>query len=423
MVSDAEKPYSNMFRKHLSRTEHHDISNIMNGKYALVAIIALLLIAALLLKDNFIETTPKKGEYEGVFVGIDEAYDSLEEVKTLIDAVSPYTNLFIVGSTGITHNVTKLDEVSQYLYDKGLSFIIYTEMPPRIEAAWIENAKARWGNRFLGLYVYDEIGGKQLDFFTESHKIRHLVNEADNYTDARNQFVSVANMSLTWIVENFTDVENLKLYSSDYALYWFDYESGYDTIFAEFGWNYSRQLNVALNRGAATAQNKEWGVIITWKYTEPPYIESGEQLYDDMVLAYQNGAKYIIIFDTDKNYTHGILGEEHFQALRQFSEYAHKYPRTQDAASERVAFVLPENFAYGFRGPNDKIWGLWEANSTSFSYDLSVKLGDLLEQFGSKLDVIYDDSTFPVYKEAYSKIIFWNGTVVQRVTSQSLSFP
>ena len=379
----------------------------MNAKYALVAIITSLLIAALLLKYGFLDTNPAKGENVDVFVGIDAAYDSLEEIKTLVDAVSPYTNLFIIGSTGVTHNVTKLDDLAQYVYDKGLSFIIYTEMPPIIEATWIANAKAKWGDRFLGLYVYDEAGGKQLDDF----KVK-AVHEADNYTDAKNQFVSVLNMSLNWVFGNFTDIENLQLFSSDYALYWFDYEAGYDTIFAEFGWNYSRQLNVALNRGAATAQNKDWGVIITWTYTEPPYIESGEQLYDDMVLAYQNGAKYIVIFDTNKNYTHGILGEEHFQALRQFSEYAHKDPRTQNAASERVAFVLPEDFAYGFRGPNDKIWGLWEADADALSYELSVKLGNLLTQYGDKLDVIYDDPAFLVNTNSYSKIIFWNGTVI-----------
>jgi hypothetical protein len=377
----------------------------MNAKYILVAAIVSLLVAALLLKYGFLDTNSAKGEYVDVFIGVDAAYDSIDEIKTMVDAVSPYTNLFVIGSTGITHNTTKLDDLCQYVYDKGLSFIVYTEMPPKIEATWIETAKAKWGDRFLGLYVYDEVGGKQLDLF----KVK-AVREADNYTDARKKFVAVVNMSLNWVFWNFTGVDNLQLFSSDYALYWFDYKAGYDVEFAEFGWNYSRQLNVALNRGAATAQNKNWGAIITWTYTEPPYIESGEQLYDDLVLAYQNGAKYIVIFDTNKNYTHGILGEEHFQALRQFSEYAHKNPRTDNAASERVAFVLPEDFAYGFRGPNDKIWGLWEADA--FSYELSVKVGNLLEQYGTKLDIIYDDPSFPINTNTYCKTIFWNGTVI-----------
>ena len=71
--------------------------------------------------------------------------------------------------------------------------------------------------------------------------------------------------------------------------------------------NYSRQLNIDLCRGAATVQNKDWGVMITWTYTQPPYMESRTQLYNDMVLAYENGAKYIIIFDSNENYTQNVL--------------------------------------------------------------------------------------------------------------------
>lgn len=377
----------------------------MNAKHILVVAIVSTLIAAFLWQYGFLKPNEAKKNYSDVFIGIDAAYDSPEEIKTLVDAASPYTNFFVIGSTGITFNTTKLDDLCQYIYDKGLSFIIFTDSHDVAQPSnqYIASAKARWGDRFMGLYVYDEVGGKQLDMW----QVRP-VHEADNYSDARNQFVA----HLSYLARNYTGFDNVKVYSSDYALYWFDYAAGYDAIFAEFGWNYSRQLNIALVRGAATAQNKEWGAVITWTYDESPYIESREQLYDDLVLAYQNGAKYILIFDTNANFTHGILGEEHMQALKQFSEYAHKNPRTESPASERVSFVLPEDFAYGFRGPEDKIWGLWEANSTSLSYDLSVKLGDLLTQYGSRLDIIYDDPTFPVNTNVYSRTIFWNGTVV-----------
>ena len=50
-------------------------------------------------------------------------------------------------------------------------------------------------------------------------------------------------------------------------LYWFDYLGGYDTIFAQLGWNTSViNQQIAQLRGAATMQNKDWGTIITWKY-------------------------------------------------------------------------------------------------------------------------------------------------------------
>jgi hypothetical protein len=312
----------------------------------------------------------------------------------------------VIGSTGITYDETKLNETCQYIYDRGLSFIIFTERPPN-STQWLnyDYAKGRWGDRFLGLYVYDEVGGRQLDLY----KYRP-VYEADNCADASNQFVTMLNRTLEYVARNYTSYSNFQLFASDYALYWFDYKAGYDVIFAEFGWNYSRQLNVALCRGAATAQNRDWGVMITWTYDEPPYIESGEELYDDMVLAYKNGAKYIVIFDTNENYTHGILTEEHLAALKQFWQYAANNPRDSDAVNDRVAFALPKDFAYGFRGPSDKIWGLWEANDTS--YELCINLERQLKYYGTKLDVIYDDDVSNNNMRIYSKITFWNGTVV-----------
>ena len=207
----------------------------------------------------------------------------------------------------------------------------------------------------------------------------------------------------------YTNETSFPLFTSDYALYWFDYKAGYDVVFAEFGWNYSRQLNIALDRGAATIQNKDWGVMITWTYNNPPYIESGAELYKDMILAYNNGAKYILVFDTNKNYTQGILKDEHLEALRQFWNYTKKNPRTTQALSERIAFVLPKYYGYGFRGPNDKIWGFWEADALSL--EISHHLGSFLEEYGTNLDIIYDDDI--KYSELYSKYIFWNGTIIE----------
>jgi len=368
----------------------------------IVFILASLLTGAFFLQLSLLEGVPSRGSPLSIFVGVDAAYDSLEEIKTLVDAISPYTNLFVLGSTGITHNATKLDDACQYLYDKGLSFILYTEKPFRTQ--WLETAKNKWGNQFLGFYIYDEVGGRQLDVY----KWRPVWSAVNN-THASDQFVSNITMYVKWIAHSNTGSANFSAYTSDYALYWFDYKAGYDVVFAEFGWNYSRQLNVALGRGAATAHNKEWGVMITWTYTEPPYLESGEELYDDMILAYQNGAKYIVLFDTNENYTHGTLQEDHLDALKRFWQYAEKNPRTSGTTEDRVAFVLPKDFAYGFRGPSDKIWGLWEA--TPFSNELCISLSSHLEEHGAKLDVIYDEiDDYNAYP--YSKIIFWNGTVL-----------
>jgi hypothetical protein len=153
---------------------------------------------------------------------------------------------------------------------------------------------------------------------------------------------------------------------------------------------------------------KEWGVIVTWTYTEPPYLESGEELYDDLVLAYENGAKYITIFDSNENYTQGTLNEEHLAALKQFWQYMQDNPRETSSISDRVAYVLPNHYGYGFRGPNDKIWGLWGADN--ITDQICNAVGNLLEEYGSKLDIIYDEDLEPDNTYGYSKLIFWNSS-------------
>jgi hypothetical protein len=371
---------------------------LLKLKVLTIFLIICLLIAFPLIYYGFFVPESGKSEVTDVFVGVDVAYADLKAIESLIDEISSYTNTFVIGSTGITNNVTKLDEVCQYLYDKGMYFIIYWEMPPVTD---IGAYKRRWGDRFLGFYAHDEIGGRQLDLH------EWPVTEADNHTDAANQFVDDVNSLL---IDHYTNIEDYTLFTSDYALYWFDYKIGYDVVFAEFGWNYSRQLNVALNRGAATVQNEDWGVMITWTYNHRPYIESGQELYDDLVLAYENGAKYILVFDSNEGWTEGILEEEHLESLKQFWDFTKSNPRSIGVSSEGVAFVLPKDFGYGFRGPDDKIWGLWEADA--FSLEISYHLGTLLEEYGTNLDIIYDDEL--EYDELYSKYIFWNGTIIEK---------
>jgi hypothetical protein len=369
-----------------------------------VAIFCFLLVVPLAFTSIFLLDSSKK-ESTDVFIGIDVAYSDIEEIKTLVDEVSSYTNLFVIGSTGISHDQMKLEETCQYLSDQDMQFIIYTDTSRTLKM--INDVARKYEDNFMGLYYDDEQGGKQLDIFEY-----RWVKEAENYTDAANKFVerlngwlnrrTIRNETLPYAPSDFP------LFTSDYSLYWFDYQAGYDVVFAEFGWNYSRQLNVALCRGAATVQNKEWGVMITWTYNDPPYIESGPELYEDMVLAYENGAKYILVFDTNENYTEGILKEEHFVALEEFWQYTQTHPRNNNQIEKRAAFVLPSDYGYGFRGPEDKIWGLWE--NTTLSLEMGYHLGYFLEEHGMNLDIIYGNEI--TTNEIYSKYIFWNGIIV-----------
>ena len=390
----------------------------MKTKYILITILlVLLLIVPVFLYYGFLADTPAKGEPSGLFVGVDVAYDNVTEIKMLVDEISPYTNTIVIGSTGITFDIAKLDDLCQYVYDREFYFMIYGHPigdPEKlvIQKQWVLDAKPRWGDQFLGLYAFDEPGGRQLD--NASYKVVHDEEWfADNWTEAADKYVNTLFVRyLHHTIEDQLGGIDLPLFTSDYALYWFDYKASYDVVFAEFGWNFSRHINVALDRGAANVHNRDWGVMITWTYTEPPYLESEKELYDDLVLAYENGAKYILIFDTNKNYTHGVLKEEgRLDALKRFWRYAIDNPRPSDPPSDRIAYVLPKDYGYGFRGPNDKIWGLWAAADYNDSFKISTEVGNLIDKYQNRLDIIYDDGLEAGNSYGYSELIFWNGTV------------
>jgi hypothetical protein len=139
-------------------------------------------------------------------------------------------------------------------------------------------------------------------------------------------------------------------------------------------------------------------------------------LYNDLLLAYNNGAKYILVFNSDKEYTSNILMQEHLDALKHFWQYAQQHPRTANPVNERTAYILPKDYAYGFRGPNDKIWGLWEADSLSAT--MSIELGSLLQQHDSKLDIIYQDALGHSSAQEYKSIVYWNSTTLVSPTPQ-----
>jgi hypothetical protein len=338
----------------------------------------------------------------GVFVGVDAGYGGVKDMESLVDEVKSYTNFFVIGSLNITYDVNSLNEVCQYLYDSGLYFSPFMHINNEInqsqwfnQSQWASYAGQRWGNRFWGVYAYDEAGGHQID-----QSYPYPMKEADNYSDAADKYIE----DLAGHLKDFK-FRDVPLLTSDYALYEFDYRSGYDVVLAEFGWNFSRPLHVALCRGAATGHNKDWGVIITWTYMQPPYIENGTELYNDMVTAYQNGAKYILVFDANANYTQGILGGEHLEALQKFWQYVRGNPRTSQVIDNRVAYVLPKDYGYGFRVANDTIWGLWEADN------LSCRIGNdastLVDEYKPLMDIIYEDD-LQLNVSKYSEFIFWN---------------
>jgi hypothetical protein len=224
----------------------------MKSKYHSIFITSFLVIS-LFLTYYLLSGEDESEDIHDFYFGVDVAYSDLDKIEELIDEVSSYTNLFLIGSTGITRNATTLNGTCQYLYEKDLNFIVYFEFPFRLNS--LKEIQSQFGDRFLGLEYEDENGGMQLDL----GELR-FVEESEDYSDAANQFVDGVNGYLNWQhFQSHTLPSDFYLFTADYGLYWFDYKAGYDVVFAEFGWNYSRQLNVALCRGAATIQDKEWG--------------------------------------------------------------------------------------------------------------------------------------------------------------------
>ncbi|MCW4034523.1 MAG: hypothetical protein NWF03_04085 [Candidatus Bathyarchaeota archaeon] len=372
-------------------------------------ILAVFFVSLLFIPLFWVIQHPNSGDSEpDFFVGVDTAYDDVEDIKVLVDKVKSYTNLFGIGSSGIAFNRTKLDDVCQYVYDNGLYFIVYKHPAPNNEidqSEWIADAKRRWGDRFLGIYLFDESGGRQVD----NNEYR-FVESADNYTDAATKYVEILDESLRVYTDDELNSGDLPLFTGDYALYWFDYETRFDVVLSEFGWNHSRLLSIALNRGAAKMHDKDWGVIVTWTYWNAPYLESADELYNDLLYAYMGGAKYVIVFNyaQEKITPYGTLTEEHFDALERFWSYVKANPRSGKSDFAQVGYVLPKDYGWGFRGDEDKVWGFWlDELSTKIGTDVNY----LLHTYHIGLDIIYDDPKYYDNFSQYDKLIFWNGTV------------
>jgi len=149
-----------------------------------------------------------------------------------------------------------------------------------------------------------------------------LIDNGASYTQIGQNYVG--NLS---IIINYYLVHGApQIFTSDYGLYWFDYQSNYTTIFGEFVGNQSRERIIALDRGAAESFNKGWGVIINWKYNQAPYLENGTELYSDLTLAYDAGANYAVVFSFPNTTSYGTLTDDHFVALQTFWNNIHNNP-------------------------------------------------------------------------------------------------
>jgi hypothetical protein len=400
--------------------------------YVLSVLLVFVLLGALLgldmLQERRMMNTPN------VFVGVDVGYGDETTVYNIASAISGYANLIIIGSLKVTTNTTALTRVCDYLFQRGFYFIIYVGfatyqlLPPRgPDRQFFKETASRWGDKLLGVYLFDEVGGYQLDG-TPYSKVVPASTLPDRFIETRDYTLAGETYSsrLTGflsITKKWWDPPYPRLFTSDYALYWYDYLAGYQTVFTQFVGNQSRQLAIAMCRGAAhTLQSGfayshgiDWGVMITWKYRQSPFLESGSELYADMVLAYENQAKYIIVFNSPENNTAptplGTLASEHLDAMKRFWNYAKTNPFIGTYPAE-IAYVLPRDYGYGFRSQRDTLWGIWDTDNLSSR--IWNDTNRLLETYGSKIDFIYETAYGPqTISLPYNELIFWNGTFVK----------
>ena len=398
-------------------------------------LLLILLISLVLTVVIQIPTNPENSKSVEPYFGISFCGDTAAEAKMLIDKTKDYTNLFVLQSGPISKNETAINEVCDYAVEADLDFIVFfgwfdPEQPWQIP--WLDFAKDRWGDRFLGLYLFDEPGGIQTDYNWKTlfHRIKELFPDfyatieayiqetadqtvARDYEEARERYLEylLVHIQLDELINR-----SITSFTADYALYWFDYLSGYDTIFVELGWYHNLQKHIGLCRGAANVQQKDWGTIIVWNDRNPnPKINNGtyktgpEMLYD-MQVSYETGADYIIIFNypTDPpGNPYGILTDEHFEVMQKFWDYMQRNPEEYGKTTGQAAFVLPENYAWGMRRLDDRIWGYWGPDE--LSQQIWEKFYDLLPQYSFALDIVYDNPNFPL-EGIYQEIIYWNQT-------------
>ncbi len=374
---------------------------------ALVLVVLVTLLLALFASLSFSfspQKTPPLVRRSDFFVGV-TAGGTVAETKALIDKVKGFTNLIAFTNLEVTKNLTSLEEIVGYAYANRLSFLVQTAFPTLHSGfsfdpiSWASQAKSKYGEKFLGYYLFDEPGGNQVDLgdfvqFDNSSK-------PYDYRDAANTYVYYLYVQMRSFIK--TD----KLVTSDYALYWYDYEAGYDTVFCQFGWNNSRAINIALCRGAAEMHNKTWGAILTWTYSESPFMESASALYQDMVTAYDAGAKYVLVFNYPQTGPYGVLSEDQFDAMKAFCDYATETPQEGTSNTEKVAYVVPDNYGFGFRKPDDKIWGVWDADEKAPM--IWNEVNSLVQTYGNGFDIIYGSPWTKVFGWThYDRLIWWN---------------
>ena len=251
-----------------------------------------------------------------------------------------------------------------------------------------------------GIYVTDQGDITQFTPYQQlwdSRPIQTYSDASKVYTDGMQKWVDFVKNQST-----------CKVFTSDYALYWFDYEAGYDTVLAQLGPNENPKQEIALVRGAASMHDKPWGTILTWKNgTDPSSLMSGDEMFENLRLSYQSGAEYAAVFNYSPDNGAGLLQDEHYLAIERFWKEIIRNPDITNNIKMQTALVLPADYGWGMRSVNDTIWGLWQPDDKAAQIWNAIQ--NHLDSKDGKLDIIYEDSAAQA-NSRYSNVYYWNNT-------------
>ena len=229
-----------------------------------------------------------------------------------------FTNL------NVTENETSLETVSNYAYQAGLSFLVFMVYPsPNTNftynpISWAQKPRASMATSFWDIIfgtnpeVTNWIGATSGSSTTPQCLL---------ITSKQPTHMSTTSMCRSEISSKIRESLHLRLRALLVRLR--------GRLRCSSLRIRSQQLPSGRHRplsGAAEMHNETWGVIITQTYDNAPYIESPNAMYQDMVTAYDAGAKYVVVFNYPQIGPYGLLTEDHFNAIKNFKNYV---PRTR----------------------------------------------------------------------------------------------
>ena len=149
--------------------------------------------------------------------------------------------------------------------------------------------------------------------------------------------------------------------------------------------------------------------MLTWQTSAAPYLSTGNEMYNEMLSAYQEGATYVAVFNYSPNGDGvGLLQPEQFSALQRFWTnvvQSHNVVRVEAGRCARFAHIITA----GVCGDPTTPSGV-SGKPTTNPLRSGLSLQSAMARDGAKLDVVYDSAAYPTAGR-YEQIIYWNQTM------------